>query len=61
MHLGNPASVQDNDRYGRHLRYVVSAHHVDVDRSQIVHGAKARYDDHDGYAWHPREKDYRAT
>ena len=59
VRMGNPASVQDNDRYGRHLRYVVSAHGVDVDRAQIAHGARARYDDRDGYAWHPREADYR--
>ncbi|MDN5767512.1 MAG: thermonuclease family protein [Humibacillus sp.] len=58
--LGNPVSVKDNDRYGRHLRYVVSRQ-VDVDRAQIVHGARARYDSKDGYQWHPRQAGYRAA
>jgi endonuclease YncB( thermonuclease family) len=60
VQLGNPVSVNDNDRYGRHLRYVVSRS-VDVDLAQIVHGARARYDGKDGYQWHPRQASYRAA
>jgi endonuclease YncB( thermonuclease family) len=60
IQLGNPVSVKDNDRYGRQLRYVVAAN-VDVDKAQIVHGARARYDGKDGYQWHPRQESYRAT
>ncbi|WP_426562925.1 thermonuclease family protein [Angustibacter sp. McL0619] len=58
--LGDPASVKNTDRYGRHLRYVVR-NRVDIDRSQINHGAKARYDSLDGYQWHPRQRAYRAA
>lgn len=60
VRLGNPVSVKDKDRYGRHLRYVVSRQ-VDVDRAQIVHGARARYDSKDGYQWHPRQSSYRSV
>ena len=57
VRLGNPKSVKDEDRYGRALRYVVRKD-VDVSRSQIVKGSKARYDSTDGYQWHPRQAGY---
>ncbi len=57
VRLGNPKSVRDEDRYGRSLRYVVRKG-VDVSRSQIVKGSKARYDSTDGYQWHPRQAGY---
>jgi endonuclease YncB( thermonuclease family) len=58
IRLANPASVQDEDRYGRKLRYLVSRR-VDVGLNQIRHGAKARYDGRDGYDRHPRQASYR--
>ena len=57
VRLGNPTSVKDEDRYGRSLRYVVRKN-VDLSRSQIVKGSKARYDSTDGYQWHPRQSGY---
>jgi hypothetical protein len=60
VHLGDPVSVIERDHYGRFLRYVV-ANHVDVDLSQINHGARARYDSTDGYQWHPRQAAYHAA
>ena len=57
VRLGNPTSVKDSDRYGRSLRYVVRKN-VDVSKSQIVKGSKARYDSTDGYQWHPRQASY---
>jgi endonuclease YncB( thermonuclease family) len=56
--LGNPASVDDQDRYGRELRYV-NRGGVDVGARQIKAGAKARYDGQDGYDTHPRQAWYR--
>ncbi len=58
--LGNPRSVRDTDRYGRSLRYVVRIHN-DISKSQIIHGAAARYDSTDGYQWHPRQNSYHQT
>ena len=59
VRLGNPKSVKDKDRYGRSLRYVyVASKHIDVSKSQIVKGSKARYDSTDGYQWHPRQSSY---
>src|SRR6478735_3501595 len=55
--LGNPKSVKNKDRYGRNLRYVVRGK-VNVSKSQIVKGARARYDSTDGYQWHPRQTGY---
>lgn len=55
--LGNPTSVKDTDRHGRSLRYLVRQN-VDVSKSQIVKGSKARYDSTDGYQWHPRQTGY---
>ena len=56
VRLGNPVSVDNRDRYGRALRYVVSARGIDISRAEIRIGAKARYDGRDGYDWHPRQK-----
>jgi endonuclease YncB( thermonuclease family) len=57
--LVNPASVQNQDSYGRLLRYVrVSGR--DTGLVQIRKGlAHARYDGLDGYDWHPMQKPYR--
>ncbi len=59
VRLGNPVSVDNRDRYGRALRYVVSARGIDISRAEIRIGAKARYDGRDGYDWHPRQRVYR--
>ena len=62
VRLGNPKSVKDKDRYGRSLRYVHAvSKHIDVSKSQIVKGSKARYDSRDGYQWHPRQSGYHKT
>ena len=60
VRLGNPASVNDRDRYGRHLRYVDRVG-VDIANRQIMAGSRARYDGKDGYQWHPRQAKYRYT
>jgi len=60
VRLGNPSSVTDRDKYGRLLRYVIAGSR-DIQRSQIIKGAKARYDARDGYQWHPRQDSYRRT
>ena len=59
VRLADPASVTDHDRYGRILRYVVTASGRDVGLAQIWAGARARYDGRDGYQWHPRQSAYR--
>ena len=59
VRLGNPRSVDDRDRYGRHLRYVVKGK-TDIAAKQIRTGSKARYDSLDGYDWHPKQARYRA-
>lgn len=56
--LGDPKSVRNKDDYGRRLRYVLRGG-KDIAQSQIVKGAKARYDSLDGYQWHPRQGRYR--
>lgn len=57
--LGNPASVDDRDRYNRLLRYVRVGGR-DLGRHLIRRGlAIARYDSRDGYDWHPRQDEYR--
>ncbi|MET3962787.1 endonuclease YncB(thermonuclease family) [Marmoricola sp. OAE513] len=56
--LGNPASVQDTDRYGRKLRYV-NRGKIDIALRQIKAGSRARYDSKDGYDHHPRQAKYR--
>ena len=59
--LPNPSSVDDEDRYGRLLRYV-RAGGRDTGLVLIRRGlAKARYDSLDGYDWHPLQKRYRAA
>jgi endonuclease YncB( thermonuclease family) len=61
VRLPNPSSVQDEDRYGRLLRYVMDG---DRDTGLVLlrQGlAKARYDGLDGYDWHPRQSRYRAA
>lgn len=61
VRLPNPSSVQDRDRYGRLLRYVMVG---DRDTGLVLlrHGlAKARYDGRDGYDWHPRQRRYRTA
>jgi endonuclease YncB( thermonuclease family) len=59
VRLPNPASVDDADRYGRLLRYVVVGD-KDTGKTLIRKGlADARYDSYDGYDWHPREFKYR--
>jgi endonuclease YncB( thermonuclease family) len=56
-----PGATDDEDRYGRLLRYVdVGA--VDAGLSLIEDGwAIARYDSRDGYGAHPREERYVAA
>ncbi|MGI3783666.1 MAG: thermonuclease family protein, partial [Janthinobacterium lividum] len=68
VRLVNPESVQDQDRYGRLLRYVDVAPAasglatVDVGYSLLLNDlAEPRYDSRDGYQWHPREAAYRET
>ncbi|MDN4478667.1 hypothetical protein QQX10_10745 [Demequina sp. SYSU T00039] len=57
--LGNPASVDDTDKYDRLLRYVLLPDGEDVGYSLLVNNlAEPRYDSTDGYDWHPREKAY---
>lgn len=57
--LGNPASVRDEDKYGRLLRYVNTD--VDPSASLLSRGlAAARYDSTDGYDAHPRQAVYHA-
>src|SRR6478736_7659114 len=58
VQLSNPGSVDDEDQYGRILRYV-NRGSVDVSARQIKAGAKARYDGQDGYDQHPRQAWYR--
>lgn len=58
--LGNPKSVGNKDKHGRLLRYVLRGR-KDVSRSQILKGARARYDSQDGYQRHPRETRYRKS
>ena len=49
------------DRYGRELGYI-QVRGLDVGKELLVEGlAHARYDSLDGYHFHPRQADYRAT
>ena len=63
VRLVNPSSVDDQDRYGRLLRYLrVGAHRRDAGLAQIRKGyAHARYDGRDGYDRHPMQATYRRT
>ncbi|GAA1941454.1 thermonuclease family protein [Microbacterium aoyamense] len=57
-----PEGQNEQDRYGRLLRYVTTASGVDLGLLQLRAGnAVARYDSTDGYPAHPREPDYRAA
>ena len=58
VRLVNPESVQDEDRYGRLLRYV-DRDGKDAGYDLVRVGlAVARYDSSDGYDPHPRERKY---
>jgi endonuclease YncB( thermonuclease family) len=62
VRLVNPASVDDQDRYGRLLRYVRVDGGRDAGLAQIRKGfAHARYDSRDGYDFHPKQPTYRRT
>jgi micrococcal nuclease len=56
--LIDPPGVDDQDRYGRLLRYL-EVGGTDVGLRQIRAGAVARYDGLDGYDAHPRQAAYR--
>ncbi|MGN6127370.1 MAG: thermonuclease family protein [Humibacter sp.] len=57
-----PAGENDQDRYGRLIRYVTTPTGADLGLLQIQGGhAVARYDSSDGYPAHPREADYHAA
>jgi endonuclease YncB( thermonuclease family) len=59
--LVNPDSVQDEDRYGRLLRYVDRSGR-DAGHALLKRGlAVARYDSLDGYDHHPRQARYRVA
>jgi len=59
--LQNPPGVQDEDVYGRLLRYVDQGE-TDAGYQLLKVGlAIARYDSQDGYDPHPRESRYRAA
>lgn len=65
---GDPISLElpdgqnEEDRYGRLLRYVDTTAGVDVASSLLSAGlAVARYDSSDGYPAHPREAAYHAA
>lgn len=53
------AGLDDQDRYDRLLRYVITDKGIDVGLMQLKAGnAVARYDSTDGYPRHPRETEY---
>lgn len=57
-----PEGQNDEDQYGRILRYVTTEDGIDIGYQQIVDGhAVARYDSRDGYPAHPREEEYHAA
>lgn len=57
-----PAGQNDQDRYGRLIRYVSTAAGVDLGLVQLQAGnAVARYDSRDGYPAHPREAEYHSA
>lgn len=63
VRLINPSSVQDEDAYGRLLRYIeVVRLDLDAGYAQILAArGVARYDSRDGYDEHPREDLYRSA
>lgn len=57
-----PEGQNDQDSYGRLLRFVTTTDGVDVGLTQLQSGhAVARYDSREGYPAHPREAEYHAT
>lgn len=57
-----PDGQNDEDGYGRMLRYVDTAQGIDVAEALLAEGlAVARYDSTDGYPEHPRESGYHAA
>ncbi|MDT0143223.1 thermonuclease family protein [Microbacterium sp. PRC9] len=57
-----PAGENDQDQYGRLIRYATTTAGVDLGLLQLQGGnAVARYDSSDGYPAHPREVDYHAA
>ena len=57
-----PNKQNDEDRYGRLIRYVTTVDGIDIGLMQLEAGhAVARYDSHDGYPEHPREAEYHAA
>lgn len=57
--LETAPELDDRDRYGRLLRYVITKGGVDVGLMQLEAGnAAARYDSTDGYPRHPKESAY---
>ena len=57
-----PKGENDVDKYGRLLRYVVTADGSDIGLRQIEAGyAAPRYDSTDGYPAHPQEEKYHAA
>lgn len=62
VELALPAGQNEQDRYGRLIRYVTTASGVDLGLMQLEAGnAVARYDSRDGYPAHPRETAYHAA
>jgi micrococcal nuclease len=59
VRLGNPPSVNDRDRYGRNLRFLLTPAGRDLGLAQIRAGAWAAFDGRDGYQRHPRQTAYR--
>ena len=59
--LVSPDGSDDEDRYGRKLRYL-DVDGTDAGLAEIMAGlARARYDSRDGYGAHPREQVYIAA
>lgn len=57
--LGLPEGQNDQDKYGRILRYVTTKSGVDLGLAELRAGqAVARFDSSDGYPAHPRERAY---
>ncbi len=59
VYLEAPRGQNDQDHFGRLLRYVITEDGTDVGRMQLDLGnAIARYDSRDGYPSHPKEEEY---
>lgn len=60
VYLDLPAGQNDQDSYGRLIRYAATEHVDDLGMLLLAEGhAVARYDSSDGYPKHPREGAYR--